>query len=211
MQTVERRTSSVTNGPIWMLFECFAGSRWMSTTEDSTNDICGFSGCNCGSIVRKIGETDDRSTDWFGLRVGARPAYSVTHDRLMVHHLTEERHKQTCGYWFTVTCGSSAHVAFATRGQLDNWLSERGLVIDGDISCNGTSSHITGQYRDTSHMNPTALDHLDGIETRQLSNAQYTRAIVTTDPDGIRNVHYLNVNIRSRIVYDYTESRQMHS
>jgi len=209
MKFVTARKPEKTSGPIWMMFECFAGSRWMSTTEDATNDICEYSGCNCGSIVRKVGETDDRYTDWFGLRVGARQPVPTMVSDLRVNHLTPDRHKTTCGYWYTVTCGTLAHVAFATREHLDLWLSERGLAIAGDISESGSSSVIVGQYRETCHMNPAGLDGLTGIDTRRLSNAEYTRAVIVTDSGGIRNVHYLNVNIRSRITYDYTESRAM--
>jgi hypothetical protein len=71
MKIVERRTSERTGDAVWMKFECGAGSRWTSTTEDSSGDVCNFSGCNCGTKVRKVGETDDRGANWFGLRVGA--------------------------------------------------------------------------------------------------------------------------------------------
>jgi hypothetical protein len=70
VKIVERRTSERTGDAIWMMFECGAGSRWVSTTEDSTGKLCNFSGCNCGTRCRKMGETDDRGLNWFGLRVG---------------------------------------------------------------------------------------------------------------------------------------------
>lgn len=210
MKTVERKISPRTNGPIWMMFECAAGSRWMSTTEDSTNDVCSFSGCGCGSIVRKMGETDDRSTDWFGLRAGKSRAYPRLYDNLWVNHLTPARHHDTCGYWYTVTAGTFSHVAFANRESLDRWLGERGLTIDDDISAEGTSSRITGAYRTTSHMDMTEFDALTGLEVRQMDNADYTRATVTIDDDGLRNVHYLNCNIRSRHVYDRAESNKLY-
>lgn len=58
-----------------MKFECGAGSRWTSTTDDSDGDVCNFSGCNCGTLVRKVGETEDRYENWFGLRVvSVKPA-----------------------------------------------------------------------------------------------------------------------------------------
>ncbi len=68
---VERRTSPRTDDAVWMMFECGAGSRWVSTTEDSSGDVCSFSGCGCGTKVKLVGETDDRGAKWFGLRVGA--------------------------------------------------------------------------------------------------------------------------------------------
>jgi hypothetical protein len=78
MKIVERRTSERTGGDaVWMKFECGAGSRWTSTTEDSSGDVCNCSGCNCGTLVRKVGETDDRRANWFGLRVGGRKEVAV--------------------------------------------------------------------------------------------------------------------------------------
>lgn len=72
MRYIEKRTSKATNDAIWMMFECGAGSRHMSTTEDSTGDICDFSGCNCGTVVKFMGDTENRSEGWFGLRVGQK-------------------------------------------------------------------------------------------------------------------------------------------
>ena len=71
MTTIKRRQSSRTGDAIWMKFECGAGSRWTSTTEDSTGDVCAFSGCNCGTRVKFMGDTDNRREHWFGLRVGS--------------------------------------------------------------------------------------------------------------------------------------------
>jgi hypothetical protein len=67
---VNRRESSRTGGPIWMKFECGAGSRWTSTTEDYSGYVCNFSGCNCGTRVKLVGDTDNVHEEWFGLRVG---------------------------------------------------------------------------------------------------------------------------------------------
>lgn len=74
MKLVARKTSPRTADAIWMKFECGAGSRWTSTVEDSSGDICAFSGCKCGTKVKMVGETDDREEDWFGLRVGVTEA-----------------------------------------------------------------------------------------------------------------------------------------
>jgi hypothetical protein len=67
---MNRRQSKRTGDAIWMKFECGAGSRWVSTIEDSRGDICNFSGCNCGTRVKFMGETDNRREHWFGLKVG---------------------------------------------------------------------------------------------------------------------------------------------
>jgi hypothetical protein len=81
MKYIERRQSETTGDAIWMKFECGAGSRWTSTTEDSTGDICGFSGCNCGTRVKFMGDTENRSEGWFGLRPG-KPLYAAEARRI---------------------------------------------------------------------------------------------------------------------------------
>jgi len=83
--TIVPRRTGPNGDAIWMKFECGAGSRWTSTTEDWSGCLCNFSGCNCGTIVRKCGETNMRDEKWFGLRVGA--AKEQAHN--------EERERQT--------------------------------------------------------------------------------------------------------------------
>lgn len=53
--------------PVWMLFECDGGARWVSVREDRTGEPCDFNGCGCGSTVRLAGRTRDRGTAarWF--------------------------------------------------------------------------------------------------------------------------------------------------
>jgi hypothetical protein len=52
---------------VWMQFECGGGARWTSTSEDCDGQTCNFSGCNCGTVVKKVGVTSDRTeaADWF--------------------------------------------------------------------------------------------------------------------------------------------------
>ena len=62
---------------VWTQFECGAGSRWNSASGpffyDYTGLECSFSGCNCGTKVRKVSATTDRevASRWFGLRVAS--------------------------------------------------------------------------------------------------------------------------------------------
>ena len=55
-------------------------------------------------------------------------AYVREFDNLHVTALNREMYERTVGYWYTVTCGATAHTAFRTREELDQWLSERGLL-----------------------------------------------------------------------------------
>jgi hypothetical protein len=102
-----------------------------------------------------------------------------------------------------------AHTAFAKREHFDAWCHMLGLTVQDSIDEPGTSARIFGSYRTDMSMDPASLDSLSGNLVRWLSNGEYTKAIVTNDPDGIRTVHYLNCNIRERVKYDYAESREL--
>ena len=53
--------------PAWMLFQCAAGNRWSSTTEDASQNPCNFSGCDCKGKVTKVNVTLNRNEagEWF--------------------------------------------------------------------------------------------------------------------------------------------------
>lgn len=137
----------------------------------------------------------------------------MTHTRLYVCHLDEQRHRQTCGYWFTVSGdGGQAHIAFATRAGLDRWMLERGLALDGDLTAQPSHCAIVGSYRTNSHMLDSAnFPQIVGERTRAMSNGQWVEAIISTDADGIKTVHTLNPNVRDRKTFDYRESQLMMS
>ena len=146
--------------------------------------------------------------------------YTQTYDQLYAASLTREQHERTCGYWFTVTNGSMAHTAFATRAGLDRWLSERGLSLENDLPDAGTwgTTRVLGTYRTASHgeFSPTEDNPYRMVEgdwtsvrptmaTAEMSNGDYTMALVTEE-DGVRTVHTLNPNVKTRIVYDRKET-----
>jgi hypothetical protein len=130
--------------------------------------------------------------------------------------LTPEFHEKTCGYWFIVTNGAAAHTAFATRAGLDRWISERGLALKDELADAGTVSNarITGTYRTVMHgeFSPSEDDPYRMTEgdwpppdpvlaTAVMSNGQYTLGLITED-DGVRTVHTLNPNVRTRLIFD---------
>lgn len=134
------------------------------------------------------------------------------HENLTVSRLTEEQHRRTCGYWYTVHNGAMPHTAFATRAGLDRWMRERGLSLSGSLDEVPSWCRINGAYRTNSHLHDAdSFEQLDGERSRTLSNGDYVVAIITLDGDGLRTVHTLNPNVRSRKVYDYRESRLMMS
>lgn len=141
-------------------------------------------------------------------------SYKQVHGNLWAASLTQESHERTCGYWFTVTSGAIAHTAFATRAGLDRWLSERGLSLENDLPAAGTfgSTRIAGEYRTESHGEFVSEDSFEMGEgdwslvdpilaTADLSNGDYTMALITEE-DGVRTVHTLNPNVKTRVVYD---------
>jgi hypothetical protein len=138
--------------------------------------------------------------------------YARTYSNLQVTSLNPEQHERTCGYWYTVTTGAMAHTAFATRAGLDRWMEERGLSLERELPEKGEwgSSRIVGEYREASYLHDADDFHAlrPIIATPELSNGDYTLGLITEE-DGIRTVHYLNPNVRTRLVYDYTRTRAL--
>jgi hypothetical protein len=141
--------------------------------------------------------------------------YRQSFDKLFVTSLTQEQHERTCGYWFTVTNGSVAHTAFATRAELDRWMAERGLALENELADAGTwsTTRILYGYHAISHGEFLSDDPRDGMGpgefyslrpvllTMAQSNARYTLAQVT-ESAGVRTVHTLNPNVRDRPEFD---------
>ena len=126
----------------------------------------------------------------------------------------ERIHANTCDYWYLVKDRGTAHTAFNRRESLTQWLKDRGLSLDGELSEHGTFKvvHVIGNYRNVMHWSYDqffGMANPHNIVTRALSNGQYTMAIITTDTDGMRTVHTMNPNCKYRPVYDYWESRAM--
>lgn len=148
-------------------------------------------------------------------------SYTLVYDKLYATSLDPEQHERTCGYWFTVTNGATAHTAFATRAGLDRWMSERGLSLENDLPEAGTwgTTRVLGTYRTESHGefsptedNPYRMvegDNWDSLQpimsTATLSNGDYTLALITEET-GVRTVHTLNPNVKTRVVYDRKET-----
>jgi hypothetical protein len=149
-------------------------------------------------------------------------SYKQVYDKLQAWVLTPESHARTCGFWFTVTNGSMAHTAFATRAGLDRWLRERGLSLENDLPEAETfgTARITGQYRTESHGEFLSDDYHDGmgegdfyslcpiVITAAMSNGDYTLALITEE-EGVRTVHTLNPNVRTRFVFDRKKTDEL--
>lgn len=129
--------------------------------------------------------------------------------------LNRDQHERTCGYWYTVINGATAHTAFATRAGLDRWLSERGLTLERELPERGEwgSSRVAGTYRERSYLHDAGeFDELRPIvSTAVMSNGDYTLALITEDDAGTRTVHYLNPNVRTRLVFDRARTREVMS
>lgn len=125
--------------------------------------------------------------------------------------LTAEQRELTCNYWYTVTTfGATPHTAFRTKAALLEWLHDRGLTVDGTIPDHGNWGcwRIVGTYRQAMHVDRSTFEPLKGERTRDMSNADYTLAIIARDADGLRTVHTLNPNVRDRPTFDHALSRK---
>lgn len=136
-------------------------------------------------------------------------AWTKAHTNLTVISITPDMHRKTCGYWYLVSSNAVSHTAFATSQGLMNWLDERGLVLEGNLPEMGAHAvlPVSGTYRTTSHLSYDDFFSLEGERIRVLDNGDYTLGVVTTDPDAVRNVHYLNCNMMDRPVFEYQASR----
>lgn len=147
--------------------------------------------------------------------IEAENTYVREYDNLRATSLTREMHERTCGYWFTVTSGATAHTAFRTRAELDTWLAERGLTlaplgwawetesgrhVSLPLQDAGKFSTvaITGSYRASMDRDAERFNAIAPLlETRVMDNGEWTPAKIT-EADGVRTVHYMNVNYRER-------------
>ncbi len=121
-------------------------------------------------------------------------------DNLHATALNREMHERTAGYWYTVTCGATAHTAFRTRQELDQWLSERGLVLAQPLPTSGewATTPVIGRYRSVSDRDPERFESLEPVLlTTTLDNGESVPAKITEE-DGVRAVHVVNVNYRHR-------------
>ncbi len=131
--------------------------------------------------------------------------YVETYSNFWLTCLDPEWHERTCNYWYTVTSGALAHTAFRTAEELTTWLDERGLRLTDTLPKErGTykAIRVEGSYRKASYLDVDSFNAIHPIrEIAVLDNAQYTLGKVTEDEDGIRTVHYLNCNIKERVIF----------
>ncbi|MEB3023055.1 MULTISPECIES: hypothetical protein [Mycolicibacter] len=129
-------------------------------------------------------------------------AYVQEFDAMYVTALSPEMHERTCGYWYTVTNRAVAHTAFRTAEELYQWLAERGLELASplpDLGEGGASIPVIGRYRSVMDRDWHRFDQLDPILVTEVTdNAERTPAKITQDCDGVRVVHFMNVNYRER-------------
>ena len=127
-------------------------------------------------------------------------AYVREFDNLHVTSLNREMHERTVGYWYTVTSGATAHTAFRTREELDQWLSERGLSLASPLpqaAGEWATTQVIGRYRSVMDRDLDRFESLDPIlVTTVWDNGELVPAKITED-DGVRTVHLVNVNYRS--------------
>lgn len=139
-------------------------------------------------------------------------AYERIYASLYATSLTPEAHERTSGYWYTVTNNAMAHTAFATRAGLGRWLDERGLRLQRELPAQGEhgTAQIVGAYCDCSHLEHGEFESVRNLvlATVVLSNAQYTLGLISESGD-FRTVHYLNPNVKTRLVFDYQRTREL--
>lgn len=141
--------------------------------------------------------------------------YTVHYGSLQVTALTPEQHERTCDYWYTVTCGTLAHTAFTTMHGLMRWLEERNLMLPAELPEQRgefATMPVNGEYYASSHMSESVFYAVNPVViTAALSNGDYTLALISSDENGVRTVHTLNPNVRTRFVADHSGMRKIMS
>ena len=133
------------------------------------------------------------------------------YDNLGITSLTPEQKSRTCGYWYTVTNGGTAHTAFQTKDAALSWLRSLNLTINEELAKEGQFQHqkITGSYIKALIMTDAdGWDALPGIPTVALENGQYRPAKL----DGVGEIRVLytcNANNKWAKEYDYNLCRKM--
>ncbi len=136
----------------------------------------------------------------------------ATIKNLSVCQVTDEWAANTCGpYYFLVqTYGTTPHTAFCTEHGFMKWLSERGLSLTKPLVVKGEHQYqkIEGSYIDNMMSDVEAFNQINPIiETRVMSNGDYTLAKITENSEGVRVLNYLNCTCE-RVKFDYQESRK---
>ncbi len=137
--------------------------------------------------------------------------HTETYKGLCVITFDQTLHDRSCNYWYAVQSYATAHTAFHSQAGLYRWLEERGLELRGELPIAPTwgVTAIVGEYRQAHHLSYDAFYALPAIiETKVMSNGDYTLGRITKDADGLRTVHYLNCNLKHRPVYDYRVASQ---
>ena len=132
-------------------------------------------------------------------------------NNLTLCSITQDQHKQTCGYWYLIQHNGMAHTAFATKRGLYRWLMERGLKLSEPLPVKrGVHSHqkIIGCYELNSYIiSEKQWKNLPGVfaKIKKLSNGDYTEGKLTMNKSGDIVVNYLNPNCHYRKIYDYAK------
>ena len=132
--------------------------------------------------------------------------YTQIFSNLTLCQLTPEQHSRTCNYWFTVENDCTAHTAFTTKEQLEQWLEERNIKLTAPLVEHGKHSYqqLQGEYKRASFISYDDFYALPAIrQIKILDNGRYTLGLLTEDENGIRTVNHLNCNCKYRIEYDW--------
>lgn len=142
-----------------------------------------------------------------------RSRYVTCHEGLYLSVITEEHHRQTCGYWYLITTGAQSHTAFETERGLLRYLKERNLKLTQPLTPRGVPSHqkLEGRYFRCTMLDEEEFSRLAEAtplthHTKVMDNGDYTLGLLVPDKDGVVTVHLLNPNCK-RVKYSSAEAR----
>jgi len=142
------------------------------------------------------------------------PHYSHIANLNLICLNSEMRKKSVTNYWYLVQQGIYPYTAFRKLSSLLRWAEERGLEFEEPLPAIGVRKiiRILGGYQEVMH---TSYDEFLSLKdgkctvTRQMSNGDWTMAIIKRNEKGSRSVHFLNPNLKDRTIYDLSESDEL--
>jgi len=135
------------------------------------------------------------------------------YNNLTLITLDEKGHGKTCNYWYLIQEGHSSYTAFTYRASLERWLHDRGLKLSEPLPEHGVHSYqkISGGFNESMHMSYDDFYNLNTfMESKAMSNGDWTLSRLTADETGRVTVHTLNPNCRHRPQFDHKETRLSH-
>lgn len=104
-----------------------------------------------------------------------------------------------------------ALTAFNKREHFLQWLEDRNLTLESELAEHGTNGYvrINGTFLKTAWTKKTQFNRIKALKKfPMLNNGRYTVGKITENAEGVRMIHYMNINYNP-VELDYKQSKEM--